>query len=85
MPSKHFHIERLRELLQREIGTVISQELRSQDPACGYSYSGETCSGYRNATIYVSVLGDQNEKTMLLLPSTRQPLLSREQLPVVLP
>jgi ribosome-binding factor A len=63
LASTNFHIERLRELLQREIGTVISQELRDpRIPPVVTVTQVKLAQDTRNATIYVSILGDPNEK-----------------------
>ncbi|NLG16218.1 MAG: 30S ribosome-binding factor RbfA [Fibrobacter sp.] len=63
MPSLHYHMERLSELLQREIGLVISQELRDpRVPALVTVTSIKLAQDTRNATVYVSIYGDQQTK-----------------------
>lgn len=64
MPSTHFHIERLSEQLQREIGIVISQELRdTRIPPVVTITKVNLAQDTRNATVFVSVYGDENVKS----------------------
>lgn len=63
MPSTHFHIERLGELLQREIGIVISQELRDpRIPPVVTVTKVKLAQDTRNATVYVSIYGEEQVK-----------------------
>jgi len=63
LPSEHFHIERLRELLQREIGLVISQELRDpRIPPVVTITRVKLAQDTRNATVFVSIYGDDQVK-----------------------
>jgi ribosome-binding factor A len=64
MPQSHFHIERLGELLQREVGIVISQELRDpRIPSVVTVTRVKLGQDTRNATIFVSIYGEEQEKT----------------------
>jgi len=53
--------DRVNALLQRELGVIISEELR--DPRIGFStVTGVECtSDLRTATVHVSVLGDDDQ------------------------
>ena len=63
MGSLHFRIERLSEQLQKEIGQVISQELRDpRIPSVVTITSIKLAQDTRNATVYVSIYGDEKEK-----------------------
>ena len=63
MSSTHFHIERLSELLQREIGTVIAQELRDpRIPPVVTVTRVKLAQDTRNATVFVSIYGDEKVK-----------------------
>jgi ribosome-binding factor A len=63
MPPLHFHKERLSEQLQKEIGIVISQELRDpRIPSVVTITQIKLSQDNRNATVYVSVYGDDKEK-----------------------
>ncbi|HEX3019229.1 MAG TPA: 30S ribosome-binding factor RbfA [Chitinispirillaceae bacterium] len=64
MSSTHFHIERLSELLQREIGVVISRELRDpRIPPVVTITQVKLAQDTRNATVFVSILGEPNVKS----------------------
>ncbi len=64
MSSNNFHIERLSELLQREIGIVISQELRDpRIPPVVTVTQVKLAQDTRNATVFVSIFGNQDEKS----------------------
>lgn len=59
MPAPHFHFERLREQLQHEIGSVISREMRDpRIPPVVTVTQVKLAQDTRNATVYVSVYGD---------------------------
>lgn len=61
MSTLHFHIERLSEQLQREIGVVIAQELRDpRIPAVVTVTKVKLAQDTRNATVSVSIFGDEN-------------------------
>ncbi len=64
MGSLHFHIERLSEQLQKEIGLVIAQELRDPriPPVITITHI-KLAQDTRNATIFVSIYGDEKEKS----------------------
>jgi len=63
MAAPKFHIERLRELLHREIGSVISQEVRDpRIPDIVTVTEVKLARDVRNATVYVSIMGDDQEK-----------------------
>jgi ribosome-binding factor A len=64
MATPKWHIERLRELLHREIGTVIAQETRDpRIPGIVTVTEVKLAKDVRNATVYVSVMdGDIEEK-----------------------
>ena len=59
MPISHFHLERLSELLQREIGIVIAQEMRDpRIPPVVTVTKVKLAQDTRNATVFVSIYGD---------------------------
>jgi ribosome-binding factor A len=63
MPASPFHLQRLTELLRQEIGTVISQEMRDpRIPSVVTITRVKLAQDTRNATVYVSVLGDDKVK-----------------------
>ena len=63
MAAPKFHIERLREMLHREIGTVIAREVRDpRIPDIVTVTEVKLARDARNATVYVSVMGDDFEK-----------------------
>jgi ribosome-binding factor A len=63
MPTHNFHIERLAEMLQREIGIIIAQEMRDpRIPPVVTVTRVKLAQDIRNATIFVSVYGDKDVK-----------------------
>lgn len=63
MAAPKYHIERLREQLSREITTVISRELRDpRVPEIVTVTEVKLARDARNATVYVSIMGDDFEK-----------------------
>jgi len=63
MATPKWHIERLRELLHREIGTVIAQDVRDpRIPGIVTVMEVKLSKDIRNATVYVSVMGSGDEK-----------------------
>jgi ribosome-binding factor A len=63
MAAPKFHIDRLRGMLHREIGLVISQEVRDpRIPAIVTVTEVKLARDVRNATVYVSVMGSDQEK-----------------------
>jgi ribosome-binding factor A len=63
MPVPKFHNERLRELLLREIGTVIARNVRDpRIPEIVTVTEVRLARDARNATVYVSIMGDDEEK-----------------------
>jgi ribosome-binding factor A len=63
MPASHFHIDRLREQLQHEIGTVIAREMRDpRIPSIVTVTQVKLAPDTRNATVFVSVFGDEKVK-----------------------
>jgi ribosome-binding factor A len=63
MSISQWHNERLTELLHREIGETISQEVRDpRVPGVITITKIKLAQDNRNATVYVSTLGDMNEK-----------------------
>jgi ribosome-binding factor A len=64
MALLHFHIERLAEQLQKEIGIVIAQELRDpRIPPVVTVVQIKLAQDTRNATVFVSVFGEEKEKS----------------------
>ncbi len=63
MGSLRFHIERLSEQLQKEIGIVITQELRDPriPPVITITHL-KLAQDTRNVTVFVSVFGDEKTK-----------------------
>lgn len=60
MKTLHWHIERLSEQLQKEIGTVISQELRDpRIPPVVTVTKVKLSQDTRNATVLVSIYGEE--------------------------
>ncbi|MDR0308157.1 MAG: 30S ribosome-binding factor RbfA [Chitinispirillales bacterium] len=63
MPAPRFHNERLRELLLREIGTVIAQKVRDpRVPEVVTVTEVVLAKDARNATVFVSLIGGKEEK-----------------------
>lgn len=63
MPASPYHFERLRETLHREIGTVIAQEMRDpRIPSVVTVTKVKLAQDTRNATVYVSIYGDDKVK-----------------------
>lgn len=63
MAAPKFHVERLRGMLHREIGSVISQEVRDpRIPGIVTVTEVKLARDVRNATVYVSLMGDDAEK-----------------------
>jgi ribosome-binding factor A len=66
MAAPHFHKERLSHLLQREIASVIARELRDPRIPPVVTVSAVNLStDLRNATVYVSVLGEEENAAEL--------------------
>ena len=64
MPASHFHFERLREQLQHEIGIVIAREMRDpRIPAVVTVTQVKLAQDTRNATVFVSIYGDDRVKS----------------------
>jgi ribosome-binding factor A len=58
-----YHVERLREELHREIGLAIASEMRDpRVPGIVTVTEVKLAPDCRNATIYVSLMGDDSEK-----------------------
>ncbi|MCL2218936.1 MAG: 30S ribosome-binding factor RbfA [Chitinispirillia bacterium] len=63
MAVPKFHVERLRGMLHREIGLVISQEVRDpRIPAIVTITEVKLAKDARNATVYASIMGSGDEK-----------------------
>ncbi|MGA3052069.1 MAG: 30S ribosome-binding factor RbfA [Chitinispirillaceae bacterium] len=63
MPVSHYHIDRLREQLRHEIGTVIAREMRDpRIPSIVTVTRIKLAQDTRNATVFVSILGDEKMK-----------------------
>ncbi len=63
MAAPHWHNERLREVLLREIGITISQKVRDpRIPSLVTVTEVKLAQDNRNATVYVSIFGDESEK-----------------------
>jgi ribosome-binding factor A len=71
--------DRVNSLLQRELGTLISEELRDPRIAFPTVTAVEITPDLRSAKVHVSVLGDEeaSEKTMKALEDAK-PFLRRE-------
>jgi ribosome-binding factor A len=71
--------DRVKSLLQRELGTLISEELRDPRIAFPTVTAVDITPDLRSAKVHVSVLGDQesSEKTMKALEDAK-PFLRRE-------
>jgi ribosome-binding factor A len=71
--------DRVNSLLQRELGTLISEELRDPRIAFPTVTAVEITPDLRSARVHVSVLGDEDasEKTMKALEDAK-PFLRRE-------
>jgi ribosome-binding factor A len=71
--------DRVNALLQRELGTLISEELRDPRIAFPTVTAVEVTDDLRSAKVHVSVLGDEEaaEKTMKALEDAK-PFLRRE-------
>ena len=71
--------DRVNALLQRELGTIISEELRDPRIAFATVTAVETTSDLRSARVHVSVLGDDEQirSTMQALEEAR-PYLRHE-------
>jgi ribosome-binding factor A len=64
MPVSHYHFERLREQLQHEIGTVIAGEMSDpRIPPVVTVTQVKLAQDTRNATVFVSIYGDDRVKT----------------------
>jgi ribosome-binding factor A len=64
MPAPRYHFERLRQELQHEIGRVIAHEMRDpRIPPVVTVTQVKLAQDTRNATVYVSVYGDEKTKT----------------------
>jgi ribosome-binding factor A len=64
MPSSHYHLDRLREQLQHEIGTVITQEMRDpRIPPVVTVTHVKLAQDTRNATVSISVYGEGAQKS----------------------
>lgn len=64
MPTQNFHVERLAEMLQREIGTIISQEMRDpRIPPVVTVTRVKLAQDIRNATVFVSIYGEEDVKS----------------------
>jgi len=64
MPTQNFHVERLAEMLQREIGTIIAQEMRDpRIPPVVTVTRVKLAQDIRNATVFVSIYGDEDVKS----------------------
>lgn len=62
MSAPQYHNERLRELLRREIGTAIAQKVRDpRIPSVVTVSEVKLALDNRNATVYVSLLGEESE------------------------
>jgi ribosome-binding factor A len=67
MPASHYHFERLRQELQHEIGSVIAHEMRDpRIPPVVTVTHVKLAQDTRNATVYVSVYGDEKARTAAL-------------------
>jgi len=67
MAAPKWHIERLSEMLHREIGTVIAQEVRDpRIPDVVTVTEVKLSKDARNATVYVSVMGGDSDKRAAL-------------------
>jgi len=65
MATPKFHIERLSEMLRREIGTVISQKVRDpRIPDIVTITEVKLSSDTKNATVYASIMGDDEEEKL---------------------
>jgi ribosome-binding factor A len=63
VPASHHHFERLREQLQHEIGIVIAREMRDpRIPPVVTVTQVKLAQDTRNATVFVSVYGDDRVK-----------------------
>ncbi|MCS7090568.1 MAG: 30S ribosome-binding factor RbfA [Verrucomicrobiota bacterium] len=60
MPS--YRIERIRELLKREIGTVIRREFPVEEAGLVSVNDVEVSGDLRHATVYVSILGSAEQQ-----------------------
>jgi ribosome-binding factor A len=80
MAAPKFHIQRLAETLHREIGIVISQELRdARIPDIVTITEVKLGNDTRNATVYVSVMGDKGKRNSALAALNRAaPFIQRE-------
>lgn len=64
MPTQNFHVERLAEMLQREIGTIIAQEMRDpRIPPVVTVTRVRLAQDIRNATVFVSIYGEEDVKS----------------------
>ncbi len=67
MPVHNYHVERLSEMLQREIGTIISQEMRDpRIPPVVTVTRVKLAQDIRNATVFVSIFGEDDIKSNAL-------------------
>jgi ribosome-binding factor A len=67
-------LERVRELLKREIGEIIRREIPLDEAGLVNVHDVEVASDLHNATVYVGVLGNagQQKKAMELLDQNRK-------------
>ena len=72
--------DRVNALLQRELGTLISEELRDPRIAFTTVTSVEITDDLRSARVYVSVLGDDDAAKMQRVAEILVSALPREQL-----
>jgi ribosome-binding factor A len=67
MVSSHYHLDRLKEQLRREIGTVIAHEMRDpRIPQVVTVTNVKLAQDTRNATVQVSIYGDDRIKSNAL-------------------
>lgn len=63
MAPSHFHLDRLKEQLSREIGTVIAQEMRDpRIPPMVTITQLKLAQDTRDATVFVSIFGEEAAK-----------------------
>lgn len=63
MPASPYHLDRLREQLKHEIGAVIAHEMRDpRVPPVVTVTQIKLASDTRNATVFISVYGDEKVK-----------------------
>jgi ribosome-binding factor A len=71
MPSRR--LQRVRELLKREIGTVIRREIPSQEAGLVSVNDVDVAGDLRSAVVFISILGnaDQQKRGLTLLAQNR--------------